>query len=229
MTDPVRAYVFDAYGTLFDVHSAVGRHRQRLGEIADAVSALWRSKQLEYTWLRSLMRHHADFWQVTGDALDYALAVHKVTDSNLRAELMEAYLSLDCYPEVPSVLKQLRERGAMLAILSNGTPDMLYSALTRSGIEKLLDACLSVEDVGIYKPDPQVYQLACDRLGVSASAISFQSANGWDAVGAAEFGFRVAWINRFRQPRERLPAQPDVELRSLEPLPGLWADKRIGD
>jgi len=224
MTESVRAYVFDAYGTLFDVHSAVGRHRQRLGEIADAVSALWRSKQLEYTWLRSLMRHHADFWQVTGEALDYALDVHKITDSGLRADLLQAYLTLDCYAEVPSVLKELRERGAKLAILSNGTPDMLQAAVTSSGIQELLDACLSVEDVGIYKPDPQVYQLAIDRLGVPASAISFQSSNGWDAVGAAEYGFRVAWINRFRQPRERLPAQPDVELQSLDPLPGLWAD-----
>ena len=217
----IRACVFDAYGTLFDVHSAVGRHRPRLGAKADAVSALWRTKQLEYTWLRSLMRRHANFWQVTGDALDYALEAQGVDDTPLREDLLQAYLSLDCYPEVPGALRALRDQGLALAILSNGSPDMLQAAVDSSGLADLLDGWYSVEDVGIYKPDPRVYQMACDRLQVPAAAISFQSSNAWDAVAAASFGMKVAWVNRFGQPRERLPYGPDAELPTLEGLPAL--------
>lgn len=217
----VKACVFDAYGTLFDVHSAVGQHKQRLGAHADAVSALWRTKQLEYTWLRSLLGRHADFWQVTGDALDYALDAHDVNDTALREDLMHAYLNLSTYPEVMAVLQRLQQNGMRIAILSNGSPMMLDAAVTSAGIAELLDAVLSVEDVGIYKPDPRVYQLAVDRLGVAATQISFQSSNAWDAVAAATFGMRVAWINRFGQRRERLTAQPDAELRTLDELPPL--------
>ncbi len=217
----IQACVFDAYGTLFDVHSAVGQHKQRLGNNADAVSALWRTKQLEYTWLRSLLGQHVDFWQVTGDALDYALDAHDVDDAALREDLMQAYLNLKTYPEVMSVLQRLKRHGTRTAILSNGSPMMLEAAVTSAGIAELLDAVLSVEDVGIYKPDPRVYQLAVDRLGVSAAQISFQSSNAWDAVAAATFGMRVAWINRFGQRRERLTAQPDAELRTLDELPPL--------
>ncbi len=217
----VKACVFDAYGTLFDVHSAVGRHKPRLGKDADAVSALWRTKQLEYTWLRSLMSRHVDFWQVTGDALDYALDAYDVHDPALRDELMQAYLSLAPYPEVRSVLQRLKQHGMRTAILSNGSPNMLEAAVAGAGIAKLLDAVLSVEDVGIFKPDPRVYQLAVDRLGVAAGEISFQSSNAWDAVAAATFGMRVAWCNRFGQRRERLTAQPDAELKTLDELPPL--------
>ena len=185
---------------------------------------MWRSKQLEYTWLRSLMKKHADFWQVTGDALDYALDAHDLQDPALRTDLMQAYLALDAYPEVVSVLKRLQATGLQTAILSNGSPAMLEAAVTSAGIATLLDANISVEEVGIYKPDPRVYQLAVDRLGVAPRQISFQSSNAWDAVGAATFGFRVAWVNRFGQRRERLTAQPDAELSTLEgllPLLGL--------
>ncbi len=217
----IGACVFDAYGTLFDVHSAVGRHRPRLGEKADAVSALWRTKQLEYTWLRSLMQTHADFWQVTGDALDYALDAHGVADAALREDLLQAYRVLDCYPEVPAVLARLQRAGMKTAILSNGSPAMLAAAVEGSGLRGLLDAVLSVEDVGIYKPDPRVYRLAVERLDVAAPRVSFQSSNAWDAVAAAAFGFRVAWINRFGQRRERLPAQPHAELATLAELPPL--------
>ncbi len=216
--DGIRACVFDAYGTLFDVHSAVGQHRSRLGDDADSVSALWRSKQLEYTWLRSLMRRHADFWQVTADALDYALDAHDIADSALRGDLMQAYMALDCYPEVPGVLRQLKNAGFVIAILSNGSPRMLDAAVSSSGLRSLLDAILSVEEVGVYKPDPRVYQLAVDRLGVAAAEISFQSSNAWDAVAAAAFGFRVGWVNRFGQRRERLPATPDAEISTLSDL-----------
>lgn len=214
----IKACVFDAYGTLFDVHSAVGRHKARIGERADAVSAMWRTKQLEYTWLRSLMGRHADFWQLTGDALDYALDAHDIDDRELREALMNAYLSLDAYPEVRDVLRKLKDAGFRTAILSNGSPKMLDAAVDGAGIRDLLDANLSIEEVGIYKPDPRVYQLAVDRLGVEARQVSFQSSNAWDAVGAATFGFRVAWVNRFGQRRERLTADPEAEIRDLEQL-----------
>lgn len=214
----IKACVFDAYGTLFDVHSAVGRHRKTLGAKADAVSVLWRGKQLEYTWLRSLMGRHVDFWRVTGDALDYALDAHEVADDALREALMQAYMSLDAYPEVTGVLQRLRDAGMHTAILSNGSPAMLESAVRSAGIADLLDTTLSVEDVGIYKPDPRVYQLALDRLDVEREQVSFQSSNAWDAVGAACFGFRVAWVNRFGQRHERLDHTPDAEIRDLEQL-----------
>lgn len=217
----IKACVFDAYGTLFDVHSAVGRHRSRLGENADQVSALWRTKQLEYTWLRSLMQRHADFWQVTADALDYAMDAFDIADPGLREDLLQAYLRLDCYPEVRQVLGVLKQAGLRLAILSNGSPPMLEAGVASAGIDQLLDANLSVESVGIFKPDPRVYQLAVDQLGVTAEQISFQSSNAWDAAGAASFGFKVAWINRFSQRRERLPAVPHAELQSLAELPAL--------
>ncbi len=217
----ISACVFDAYGTLFDVHSAVARHDDVMGNIGDRVSQIWRTKQLEYTWLRSLMRTHADFWQVTGEALDYALDAFDIGDQALRENLMQAYLSLDAYPEVAEVLGKLKDHGMRLAILSNGAPAMLDSAVRSAGLDGVLDEVLSVEDVGIFKPDPGVYQLAVERLGVAASAISFQSSNAWDAVGAAHFGFQVAWVNRFAQPRENLPAQPQAELRTLQELPAL--------
>jgi 2-haloacid dehalogenase len=217
----IKACVFDAYGTLFDVHSAVGKYRQRLGDVADQVSLLWRTKQLEYTWLRSLMGHHADFWQVTRDALDFAFDMHHLNDTDLRNDLIEAYLHLDCYPEVPEALSTLKAGGFRIAILSNGTPAMLEAAVKHSGIEELIEKNFSVEEVGVFKPAPRVYQIAVDGLNVTPDEIVFQSSNAWDALGAVAFGFRVAWINRFGQSAERLPGRPDVELKSLFELPDL--------
>ncbi|MFQ5939219.1 MAG: haloacid dehalogenase type II [Alphaproteobacteria bacterium] len=222
MTSPrltgIQACVFDAYGTLFDVHSAVARCRGELGAKAAPLSALWRAKQLEYTWLRSLMGRHIDFWQVTGDALDYAMAVHDVADEGLRGRLMESYLSLASYPEVTSVLERLTQAGMTTAILSNGAPEMLDAAVKSAKIGSLLDAVLSVEEVGVFKPHPSAYQLAVDSLGVKAERICFLSSNAFDVAGAAAFGFRVAWVNRFRQRPERLPGTPEVELTSLAGL-----------
>ena len=169
----IKACVFDAYGTLFDVHSAVAKHRHRLGDIADQVSNLWRTKQLEYTWLRSLMGHHADFWQVTQDALDFAFDMHGINDPDLRKDLMEAYLKLDCYPEVPEALSILKSRGFRLAILSNGTPAMLEAAVKNSGIEELIEKNFSVEAVGIFKPDSRVYQIAVDGMKVGLKKLYF--------------------------------------------------------
>jgi 2-haloacid dehalogenase len=217
----IRACVFDAYGTLFDVHSAVAKHRQRLGDIADQVSSVWRTKQLEYTWLRSLMRRHADFWQVTQDALDFAFDMYAVKESDLKKDLIEAYLQLDCYPEVPEALSELKSRGFKIAILSNGTPKMLEAAVSNSGLETMISEIFSVEKAGVFKPDPRVYQLAVDELNVKPEEIAFQSSNAWDASGAAAFGFKVAWINRFGQSPERLPGKPDVEIQSLSELPEL--------
>ena len=219
--DDIKVCVFDAYGTLFDVHAAVGHHRSRLGDKADAVSAMWRTKQLEYTWLRSLMDRYVPFWQVTGDALDYAFDAHGVSDKVLRDDLLNAYMELDCYPEVPEVLAELKNGGLRTAILSNGSPEMLDAAVKSSKLDELLDAVLSVAELGIFKPHASVYQLAVDRLDVEARQVSFQSSNAWDAAAATTFGFRVAWVNRFGQAEERLPDQPDVQLRTLSELPAV--------
>ncbi len=217
----IGACVFDAYGTLFDVHSAVGRSGGALGDKAGPVSALWRQKQLEYTWLRSLMGAYADFWQVTGEGLDFALAANGVEDAELRQRLMELYLNLDAYPDVPLALDRLRAGGRKTAILSNGAPNMLRAAVETADLGSRLDAALSVDELRAFKPDPRVYQLAVDRLGVAAGRICFVSTNGWDAAGAAYFGFKVAWLNRFDQQPERLPGAPAAVIETLAELPDL--------
>ncbi len=217
----IKACVFDAYGTVFDVHSAVGKHRPRIGEKADALSMLWRTKQLEYTWLRSLMHAHVDFWQVTQDGLDYAMETCGIDDPGLRTDLMNAYLALDAYLDVKVTLAALKQKGLCTAILSNGSSRMLQAAVESAGIGDQLDGVFSVEEVGIFKPDPRVYQLACDHLGMRAGEISFQSSNAWDAAAAAHFDMRVAWINRFGQKRERLPKPADLELTDLMGLADL--------
>jgi 2-haloacid dehalogenase len=215
------ACVFDAYGTLFDFHSAVARGGAALGGKAQAVSQLWREKQIEYTWLRNLMGAYVDFWQVTGDGLDYALAAHGVDDRVLRDELMELYLNLDSYPEVAETLARLRAGGQTTALLSNGAPNMLLAATTSAGINGLLDTVLSVDEIGIYKPDPRIYQLAVNRLGVPAEQICYLSANAWDARGAAHFGFKVAWINRYGQVPERQAGKPAAMIETLADVPAL--------
>lgn len=217
----IGACAFDAYGTLFDVHSAVNVCRDDIGPVADQLSEIWRQKQLQYTWLRSLMKQHADFWQVTSDALDYAMGATGVTDMALRTRLMELYLTLDAYPDVVETLERLKDAKMKTAILSNGSMTMLIAAAKSAGIFPLLDMILSVDKVGVFKPDPATYQMAVDGLSLPASRISFQSANGWDAYCGAAFGFNVAWINRFGQPAENLPGAPDAELKNLAALPGL--------
>jgi 2-haloacid dehalogenase len=217
----VRACVFDAYGTLFDFASAAARCVDVLGDKAAAVTALWRDKQLQYSWLRSLQGQHADFWQVTGEALDFTLETLGIADDGVRERLMGLYRTLACFPEVPQVLRRLKEAGFITAILSNGSPAMLADAVAAAKLGSLLDHVLSVEEVGVFKTHPSVYQLAVDRLGVPASAIAFQSCNAWDAHAAAAFGMRVVWCNRYGQRRERLPGAPDREVRSLAELPAL--------
>lgn len=217
----IKACVFDAYGTLFDFASAARECRDVLGDNFDKLTVLWRDKQLQYTWLRALQGLHADFWKVTGDALDFALETLGIENPPLRDRLMTLYLNLDAFPEVPDMLKRLKAAGVRTAILSNGSPSMLAAVVKNAKLDDLLDGVLSVEDVGVYKPHPKVYQLAVDRLGVPASAISFQSSNAWDAYAASAFGMKVIWCNRYGQRRERLPGSPDREIKSLAELPAL--------
>lgn len=219
--EDIGACVFDAYGTLFDVNAAAAQCRDALGDKADQLSAVWRTRQLEYTWLRSLMQEYVEFWQVTGDGLDYAMAALGIEDAALRERLMEIYMRLDAYPEVKDVLTTLNAGGIKTAILSNGSPKMLASAVENAGIGALLDDVFSVDSIGIYKPHPSVYQLAVDGLGIEAGRICFMSSNAWDAAAAANFGFRVVWVNRFGQPQERIPGQHEHEAQTLEALPPL--------
>lgn len=217
----IGACVFDAYGTLFDHAAAAAGCRDVLGERFERLAALWRDKQLQYTWLRTLQARHADFWQVTGEALDWALETLGFADAALRERLLRRYLALDAFAEVPALLRQLHAAGLRSAILSNGSPAMLEAAVRHAGIGPLLDAVLSVEAVGVYKPHPKVYRLAVERLALDPEAILFVSSNGWDAYAAAAFGMRVAWCNRTGEKPERLPGQPDREIASLAELPAL--------
>ena len=217
----IKACVFDAYGTLFDFGAAARKCRDILGDDIEKLTALWRDKQLQYTWLRAAQGRHADFWQVTGDALDFSLETLGIERPGLRDRLMALYLTLDPFPEVPDVLRRLKAAGMRTAILSNGTPKMLDAIVKAAKLDALLDAVLSVEEVGVFKPHPKVYQLAVDRLGVPASAISFQSSNAWDAYAASAFGMKVVWCNRYCQRPERLPGDPDREVQSLAELPAL--------
>ena len=217
----IRACVFDAYGTLFDYASAAARCRDVLGDRFDRLVTLWRDKQLQYTWLRATQNRHVDFWRVTGDALDYALETLGIDDRALRERLMNLYLALDAFPEVPDTLSRIKALGLKTAILSNGAPAMLDAVVDNAKIGDLLDAVISVEEVGVYKPHPRVYQLAVDRLAVDAKEILFLSSNAWDAYAASAFGFRVAWCNRYGQRPERLPGKPDYEIKSLAEIPAL--------
>ena len=217
----IRACVFDAYGTLFDFASAAAGCRDVPADKADRLTALWRDKQLQYTWLRAVQGRHADFWRVTGDALDFALTALQLEQPGLRDRLMDLYLRLTAFPEVPDVLRRLRDAGLTTAILSNGSPSMLQAAVENARIGDLLDRVLSVEEVGVYKPHPKVYQLAVDRLSAAPSAILFVSSNAWDAHAASAFGLRVVWCNRYRQPREHLPGMPDREVRTLAEVAAL--------
>jgi 2-haloacid dehalogenase len=196
------AVVFDAYGTLLDVHAAVACHAARLGARAAPVSALWRAKQLEQSWILSAVGDYADFAQLTERALDVALATHGIADDALRADLLAAYRRLDAFADAAPALTALRGRGLATAILSNGEPAMLGDAVQAAGLSPLLDAVLSVHGLRRYKPAPEVYELATRRFACAPASIAFVSGNAWDAFGAARFGFRVFWLNRAPQPEE---------------------------
>lgn len=217
----IEACVFDAYGTIFDVSSVARGAEAELGEQWQSLSDLWRSKQLQYSWLRGLSGQYADFWQVTGDALDFAMATLKLEDRDLRQKLMSLYLESSTYPEVPDTLRRLKDGGMKLAILSNGTPEMLASAALNTGIADLFDVILSADGVKTYKPHPAVYQMAPERLHVTAENICFLSSNGWDAYSARSFGFQVLWCNRFNNAPERIPTAPNAEITDLSCVPDM--------
>jgi 2-haloacid dehalogenase len=217
----IRAAVFDAYGTLLDVHAAMARYAHRLGPDWQRMSSDWRAKQIEYTWVRSLAgpAHHRDFWTLTQEALAHVAHRHGVTDAALLADVLAAYRVLDAYAEVPAMLASLRDMGLARAILSNGEPRMLADAVRSAGIAALLDDVLSVEAVGVFKPDPRVYQLVVDRFALPPDAIGFFSSNPWDAFGALAFGFQVFWVNRTAQPDEYGLRGKVTELADLSTLP----------
>lgn len=216
---PLTALVFDAYGTLFDVHSVVRTAEQLFPGHGKPLSKLWRTKQLEYTWQRSLMRRHADFNQVTRDALRHACAALQLPFTEAALEqLMEAYRHLEVFADAEVAISALKGK-TKLAILSNGAPDMLNAVVANSPLQDAFTAVLSVEGAGVFKPDPRVYQLTVDRFGVETASIGFVSSNGWDAAGAKAFGFTVFWVNRARAPVEELGVTPDYELNSLAELP----------
>ena len=217
----VAACVFDAYGTLFDLGSAARGCADALGSRAPALTALWREKQLQYTWLRAAQGRHADFETVTGDALDFALETLGIDGAGLRGRLLSLYRTPDAFPEAAPALGRLKAGGRRLAILSNGSPAMLEAAVAGAGLVDLFEAIVSVEEVGVYKPHPAVYRRALERLDLPASAIAFVSSNAWDAHAASAFGMRVVWCNRTGQKRERLPGAPDREIVSLAQLPPL--------
>jgi len=206
------AFVFDAYGTLFDVHAAIGKHRAAAGPDGDRFSEIWRTKQLEYTWTLTLTGRYLDFWTLTERALDFAFARFPSVDTALRPKLLAAYRELDAFPDARAVLRDLKVRGETTAILSNGTPEMLGAAVAAARIE--LDAVLSVDAIRIYKPRPEVYALVTERFQSSPADIVFVSSNRWDVMGAANFGFRTVWINRALNPEEYGPA-PDAVLADL--------------
>jgi 2-haloacid dehalogenase len=217
-TAPCSVYAFDAYGTLFDVHAAVRRHAGEIGPDGPALSEIWRAKQLEYSWIRALLGAYQDFWSLTEQALDYAMKRFPEIDPALRTRLLEAYWQLDCYPEVPTVLKDLKARGARLAILSNGSPEMLASAVSNAALADILDDVISVDELKTFKTAPAVYDLVTTTYRVYPDAVSFQSSNRWDVAGASHAGFRSVWINRAGMPDEYPDLSPSLVLPSLSGL-----------
>ena len=224
MTKPIKVCLFDAYGTLFDLHSAVARHARAVGPSATVLSEIWRNKQLEYSWIRSAMAPPADgwkdFWSLTQDALDFAMAKLQVSNPKVRKDLLDAYMTLNAFPEVRSTLERLKADGMCTAIVSNGTLKMLGSALSSAGLEGMIDLVVSADEVKVFKPNPKIYQLIPQKLGVSPQEVLFHSSNAWDAAAASSFGFHVARIDRTSQPREYAFAPAMFELPDLSGTPG---------
>jgi 2-haloacid dehalogenase len=215
---PVRVFAFDAYGTLFDVHAAIARHRAAAGPDADRLSEIWRVKQLEYAWMLSAAGHYQDFWTLTERALDHALARVPTVDKGLRAALLDAYFKLDAFPDARAALTALKAKGLRTAILSNGNPTMLSGAVEAAGISADLDAVLSVDAIRIYKPRREVYGLVTERFGVTPAEVAFVSSNRWDVMGAASFGFCCVWVNRAGLPEEYPEFAPVRVVRELSAL-----------
>ena len=223
---PITTCVFDAYGTLFDVAAAARiaaeqPGQEKLAEVWPRLAADWRAKQLQYTWLRAVTGDYISFWQVTEDGLDWAMEASELEDPILRETLLALYWELPAYPEVPAMLSELKSRGYATAILSNGSPDMLEGAVEFAGVGDTLDAVLSVEDVGIFKPARVVYDMVGKHFGTAPGDVLFVSSNGWDAAAAAQYGFATAWVNRAGDPMDRLPVQPAYVLSDLTSIPDL--------
>lgn len=210
--------VFDAYGTLFDVHAAVARHAGELGPRAQALSEVWRTKQLEYSWVHGLMGRYVGFWDLTERALDFALALHPEIDRTCREKLLDAYRDLDAYDEVPAMLERLRGRGVRTALFSNGNAAMLERAVASAGLDARLDAVLSVDAVKTFKTAPDAYRMVLDRLGTARESVLFCSSNRWDIAGATAFGFDAVWVNRTAQPDEYPDQPPCAVVKSLDAM-----------
>ncbi len=211
-------YAFDAYGTLFDVHSAALRHRDAIGDKWDRLSQTWRAKHLEYTWIWALSGRHTTFWRLAEESLDFAIASVGGIRPDLRAALLDAYRALAAYPEVADVLAGLRAKGAKLAILTNGDAELIAQSVRATGLEGAFDALITVHEAGVFKPDMRVYKLVTDRFGVAPGEVSFQSSNRWDATGAKVAGFRTVWVNRIGAPPEYPETAPDLTTSDLTPL-----------
>ncbi len=223
---PITTCIFDAYGTLLDVTAAARiaatePGQEKLAECWPRIAQNWRLRQLHYTWLRTIMDDHADFWIITEDALDWALEAEGIDDTALRARLLALYRELEAHSDVAPMLRALKTAGLNTAILSNGTPDMLTAAVTSAGIGGDLDDILSVEMCGIYKPASAVYDMVGRRFACAPGEVLFVSSNGWDAAAAAAYGFTVAWVNRAGEPVERLPGKPAHILPDLSRIPAL--------
>lgn len=214
-----RAFVFDAYGTLFDVHAAIEKHKDAAGADAARLSELWRGKQLEYSWTLTLAGRYADFWALTERALDFALARFPSVDPALKPKLLDAYRTLGAFPDTRVALDALKARGARTAILSNGSPAMLAAAVEAAGLGSLLDAVISVDTIRLYKPRPEVYALVTDALKTPPGEVVFVSSNRWDVMGATAFGFRAVWINRAGMPDEYAESAPEAVVKNLAALP----------
>ena len=213
----IKAIIFDAYGTLFDVNSAAEKCRDKIGDKWEGFANHWRTTQLEYTWLRSLMKRHKDFWQVTEDSLDKSLKVYEI-ESSMRNELLDLYKILSTFKEVPEVLKLLKEKDLKLAILSNGTPSLLKELVKSNNFENIFDDIFSIEEVGVYKPDSKVYDIPIKKYQIQRSEVAFLSANTWDVSGAGNYGYNSIWVNRNNNIFDNLDFVPKHEIQNLSKL-----------
>jgi len=213
----VKAIIFDAYGTLFDVNSAAEKCKDKIGDKWEGFANYWRTTQLEYTWLRSLMKRHKDFWQITEDSLDKSMNAFNINKS-MRSELLNLYKTLNTFPEVKDVLNKLKERNYKLAILSNGTPSLLNELVKSNNIENIFDDIFSIEDVGIYKPDSRVYDIPTKKYQIQKNEVAFLSANTWDVSGGGNYGYNSIWVNRSNNTFDKLDYKPKYQVKSLNEI-----------
>ena len=213
----IKAIIFDAYGTLFDVNSAAEKCKHKIGDKWEVFANYWRTTQLEYTWLRNLMKRHKNFWQITEDSLDKSMKAYEI-DSSMKNELLDLYKILSPFKEVPEVLKSLKEKNLKLAILSNGTPDLLYQLVKSNNLENIFDDLFSIEEVGVYKPDSKVYDIPTKKYQIQKNEVAFLSANTWDVSGAGNYGYNSIWVNRSENIFDNLDYQPSLQIKNLKEL-----------